>query len=1005
VALFDDNRTANEHLTGKPAANTSFSTPRKKPAPLIEEGKDEIATLPQMNPAPRNQETKDEIATLPPMKNLIDVYCTLIQSSLVPSTALELHLLIRLLTLTQDTETLSGESELSEILCSTRRCLYFSCQALRKLSYILRGIGMPLLPELVRCRPFYSQLPELAQEFELFIEEQAARGLSTSTLPAGNQTALLTLPFNQQRDSRHNYKSREEQALYKNREASRDAFLYQLRAFLSVRGKLVDAAQAEKAIYKIKMSSRVVVDDVMDVNMSWFAGFFYDLLLQIGLVPLQETDKDLLIIADKDKLQKLHKRFSSKVSQTNKSSRKVVADPKRDAKAASPVEDAQQYFTGHQEFFFIFLMSADSYVFGIHLRNKLIAKLLELSSNATKKDFEKRLMDLQLVARFLGVLVFSPNWQASGTELAAYGTIRTESSDGLIQLGASGLSVVGAVEKAWKSSNLVSVVPWVVEILRMATWDRMAKHSPLQRRLLSLLRRIQERLNASGHDDRHQPPCRQLVVLCTEALFDEVVGLTMTTLLEPSDLPTNEEVLGADENSGLDCSAITFSLSILDASTSHVEELIALVSNLSRADLSSLRSPGASRKLRPSIVVSPTLFFSAPAKDAGTASILAGNSAAYAKDGRTIGASLPATETTSVQSRLRDTFFHQHGELKEICDFTVNRVLSIVTDQLPAKYIKPALSGEIGTETALSAAENIAMDACTSFLRKNLEESLGGTLALLAPTTANPKVVEIASSLSVVHGLQVGEVMIKALITTEARVLQALIARDDRRRLFAGGTESDEKPVNSMDGTDYLTIATGSLTRLIEELARHEDFQCTLPSLQDLIDTLDEWTAHMDLQIPAEEGLRLFFESILLLDQNSMGLIEWALAQSLTPPAARWAVLRAYLQIAVNLNLFSRHGLRHVRVFVTEDGALTRLITLGIAVEEVGPLSKILIEMVRSRLTRSSVLEDTLLRTRTRVDNCDTVDNISNECLRLANAGSSFPFDMPRLRQQLNAKA
>jgi hypothetical protein len=325
--------TKDEHATDKAAVNTSFSTPSKKPAPTT-----------------RILETKDEIATLPRLQNLIDTYCTLIRSSLVPSTALELHLLIRLLTLTtQDTETCSGESELSEILCSTSRCLYFSCQALRQLAYILRGIGMPLLPELVRCRPFYSQLPELAQEFELLMEEQAARGLSKSALPVGNQTALLTLPFNQQRDSRHNYKSREDQALYKNREESRDAFLYQLRAFLSVRGKLVDAAQADKAIRKIKMSSRVVVDDVTDVNMSWFAGFFCDLLLQIGFVPLQETDKDLLNIADKDKLQKLHKRFSSKVSQTNKSSKKVVADPKRDTKAASPVEDAQQYFTGHQE--------------------------------------------------------------------------------------------------------------------------------------------------------------------------------------------------------------------------------------------------------------------------------------------------------------------------------------------------------------------------------------------------------------------------------------------------------------------------------------------------------------------------------------------------------------------------------------------------------------------------------------------------------------------------------
>jgi hypothetical protein len=82
---------------------------------------------------------------------------------------------------------------------------------------------------------------------------------------------------------------------------------------------------------------------------------------------------------------------------------------------------------------------------------------------------------------------------------------------------------------------------------------------------------------------------------------------------------------------------------------------------------------------------------------------------------------------------------------------------------------------------------------------------------------------------------------------------------------------------------------------------------------------------------------------------------------------------------------------------------LMRIITLGIAAAEVDSLSKILVEMVRSRLTRRSVLEDALLTIRSRVDDCGTVDNISHECLRLATASSPFPFDLPRLCQQLNA--
>ena len=37
--------------------------------------------------------------------------------------------------------------------------------------------------------------------------------------------------------------------------------------------------------------------------MPWFAQFLCDLLLQVGLAPVEETDEDLLNIADKDKLQ------------------------------------------------------------------------------------------------------------------------------------------------------------------------------------------------------------------------------------------------------------------------------------------------------------------------------------------------------------------------------------------------------------------------------------------------------------------------------------------------------------------------------------------------------------------------------------------------------------------------------------------------------------------------------------------------------------------------------
>ena len=77
----------------------------------------------------------------------------------------------------------------------------------------------------------------------------------------------------------------------------------------------------------IQQSSRSVVADLMEADLLQFSEFFCDLLLQIGLVPVQEMDKDILSIADKEKLQKLHQRFLFKTTRVDKSTRRVVADP------------------------------------------------------------------------------------------------------------------------------------------------------------------------------------------------------------------------------------------------------------------------------------------------------------------------------------------------------------------------------------------------------------------------------------------------------------------------------------------------------------------------------------------------------------------------------------------------------------------------------------------------------------------------------------------------------
>ena len=91
--------------------------------------------------------------------------------------------------------------------------------------------------------------------------------------------------------------------LFNNREESRDKFMFQLRAFQEIRGTVLDPAQANVYISDIKVACREMIQGLLPGNFDWFSGLFTDLLLQIGLVAVEETDKDVLKqVADKDRL-------------------------------------------------------------------------------------------------------------------------------------------------------------------------------------------------------------------------------------------------------------------------------------------------------------------------------------------------------------------------------------------------------------------------------------------------------------------------------------------------------------------------------------------------------------------------------------------------------------------------------------------------------------------------------------------------------------------------------
>jgi|AntRauTorckE5430_2_1112549.scaffolds.fasta_scaffold02419_2 hypothetical protein len=71
-----------------------------------------------------------------------------------------------------------------------------------------------------------------------------------------------------------------------------------------MRGTVLNPTQIQRSLDGIKQALHQMMSNLLSSNIPWFTELFTDLLIQIGLVPTQELDADILNnVADKDRLQ------------------------------------------------------------------------------------------------------------------------------------------------------------------------------------------------------------------------------------------------------------------------------------------------------------------------------------------------------------------------------------------------------------------------------------------------------------------------------------------------------------------------------------------------------------------------------------------------------------------------------------------------------------------------------------------------------------------------------
>jgi len=111
-----------------------------------------------------------------------------------------------------------------------------------------------------------------------------------------------------------------------------------------------------------------------------------------------------------------------------------------------------------------------------------------------------RILKLKLLAKFLGLVVFSPNWDLDSSSTHSYNVSNnisgpnnqsllttTKSSISNLNSTQALLPIYEVVLQSYKNNNLTLTIPWVVEYLRMMKWDSVSKLSRYYQSCCSLL--------------------------------------------------------------------------------------------------------------------------------------------------------------------------------------------------------------------------------------------------------------------------------------------------------------------------------------------------------------------------------------------------------------------------------------------------------------------------------------------------------------------------------------
>lgn len=275
-------------------------------------------------------------------------------------------------------------------------------------------------------------------------------------------------------------------------------------------------------------------------------------------------------------------------------------------------------------------------------------------------------------------------------------------------------------------------------------------------------------------------------------LFHDVVG-TVNAWELPAISLSQRFTVESSSNAKLiplDTMPLWFNKTYLFSTTSYSQDLFELVSHLQSATNSSSKLGSSSTKK-----IRPRPISSGPLKD-----FVESNSFQRVSPLRSSFSSPMSADPGSkaaTKDKLIDCFFHQHQELQQLCETTIDLAIKHFAQSTLQRCITPifmekATSYEefFGRSPSMEVNKYIellqSLDVSANLkAREEMNNQFGriirGTLELLSPPDTQPKVREIACSLALQHASDKGDQIIRSFAREEKKRLVDEFIRKERK--------------------------------------------------------------------------------------------------------------------------------------------------------------------------------------------------------------------------------